>query len=273
MNAPKFLRPFAFHVDRFNCAMVALNAPELKTLSVEDFKSTLTSTITACEGQKIKCIFVHLATENSRLIDTTVQLGFSFHHVTSDDKLCLLRELQKANIPRYATHQVGGGALVLSPDLRRVLLVKEKSGNIGHMWKPPTGKVETGETIEQGVRRELAEETGVSADFLGLVAFRERFPATYGITDLYFVALLVAKGEATTPDPEEIADAGWFTLREFADFNYTEQIHLSYRRIARKLEQCGSLEEVKRLTFQMDTLDYSKQNQTGVMYTARGFFE
>lgn len=273
MNAQKFLRPFAFHVDRFNCASIALNAPELKALSNEDFKDTLKCTITACEGQKIKCVFVHLATENSYLVDPTVQLGFRFHHVSSDDKLCLLRELQKANIPRYATHQVGGGAFVLSPDLRRVLLVKEKNGNIGHMWKPPTGKVEAGETIEQGICRELLEETGVTADFLGVVAFRERFPYTYGVTDLYFIGLLVAKSEAITTDPTEITEAGWFTLAEFAGFAYSEQIHSSYRRIAQKLEQCGSVEDVKRLVFQMESIDYSKQNQTGVMYTAKAFFD
>ncbi len=51
------------------------------------------------------------------------------------------------------------GALVLGPG--GVLLVRNKRRNGSHDWSPPGGVIDEGETVLEGLTREVAEETGL----------------------------------------------------------------------------------------------------------------
>ena len=60
----------------------------------------------------------------------------------------------------------------------RTLLIRRGSAPLKGEWSIPGGLLEVGETIEQGVARELAEETGLEVRVIELIEVFERiFPA------------------------------------------------------------------------------------------------
>lgn len=74
---------------------------------------------------------------------------------------------------RYPTRPyVGIGAVVLDAD--RVLLVRRGGEPQKGLWSIPGGGLELGETLEQGVRREALEETGLEVRVIGSLETFER---------------------------------------------------------------------------------------------------
>jgi len=65
-----------------------------------------------------------------------------------------------SGMPDGAVHQwtVGGG-LILSDE--GLLLVRNRRRDGSHDWSPPGGVIEDGESLVDGLTREVAEETGV----------------------------------------------------------------------------------------------------------------
>ncbi len=71
---------------------------------------------------------------------------------------------------------VGVGGVVI--DAGRTLLIRRGSAPLKGEWSIPGGLLEVGETLEQGVARELAEETGLEVRVVELIEVFERiFPA------------------------------------------------------------------------------------------------
>ena len=71
---------------------------------------------------------------------------------------------------------VGVGGVVI--DHERALLIRRASPPLEGQWSIPGGMLELGETLTQGVARELAEETGLQVNVAELLEVFERiFPA------------------------------------------------------------------------------------------------
>jgi 8-oxo-dGTP diphosphatase len=71
---------------------------------------------------------------------------------------------------------VGVGGVVI--DQMRALLIRRGSPPLEGQWSIPGGMLELGETLEQGVTRELAEETGLDVKVIEILEVFERiFPA------------------------------------------------------------------------------------------------
>lgn len=77
----------------------------------------------------------------------------------------------------------------------------------GAMYSCLAGFVEPGETLEDAVRREVREEVGVA---VGAVRYVASQPWPFPHSLMVGFRAEYESGELT-PDPREIADAGWFT--------------------------------------------------------------
>ncbi len=91
----------------------------------------------------------------------------------------------------------------------RVLAIQRRDTD---EWQPPGGVLELAETFEEGVRREVLEETGISVHVERLAGVYKNIPG--GIVALVFRCRPLA-GSAQPSD--ETAAVRWLTLTEAAD--------------------------------------------------------
>jgi len=121
---------------------------------------------------------------------------------------------------------VGVGGVVISED--RALLIRRGSEPLRGEWSIPGGRLELGETIAQGVVRELLEETGLEVRLLGLIEvferiFREDSAPPSSAPQYHFVILdylcEVIGGE---PRPgSDVTDLAWAREEELPRFGLT----------------------------------------------------
>ena len=122
-------------------------------------------------------VWLKLRVDQAHLAGVAVQdAGFEFHH-TKPDYIMLSQWLPSSptKLPGFASHYVGVGGLVLNKDKTKMLCIQERRPSVefGALWKMPGGLVENGESIEEAAIREVWEETGVRANFKGILGFRE----------------------------------------------------------------------------------------------------
>ena len=73
--------------------------------------------------------------------------------------------------------------------------------------------MDPGEKIQEAAEREVREETGINAEFLGVLGIRETARFHYGASDLYFGAILLSKStEFAIEDVTEVKKAQWIPL-------------------------------------------------------------
>jgi NAD+ diphosphatase len=95
---------------------------------------------------------------------------------------------------------------------RRCLLARHRSSSAGG-YSTLAGFVEIGESLEDAVRREVAEETGVRVGPVTYVA-SQAWPFPAGLMAGF---LARAEDDAVRVDGDEILAARWFTEPELAD--------------------------------------------------------
>jgi 8-oxo-dGTP diphosphatase len=115
---------------------------------------------------------------------------------------------------------VGVGAVIVHEG--RVLLVQRGREPLRGHWSIPGGAVETGETLETALRREVLEETGLTVNPLFLTAVFERLmPDAKGRTEFHYVLIDYVCTLPPGTEPHNIEHAGddaqalgWFDLEE-----------------------------------------------------------
>ena len=97
---------------------------------------------------------------------------------------------------------------------KQVLLLKTTPKR-GGFWQPVTGKVEPGESVEEGALREAVEETGL--DFKGqqprALGFEFSFEGKWGAAHEHAFAL-VAPSKEIRLDPKEHVEFQWLTPKK-----------------------------------------------------------
>ncbi|MEJ5375201.1 MAG: NUDIX hydrolase [bacterium] len=130
------------------------------------------------------------------------------------------------------------GAVVL--DANRVLLVKRAQQPGKGTWSIPGGVVGLGETLDQALRREILEETGLLVQPLELVGVAERIlmeaeRVQYHYVILDYLCLVQGGALQASSDAEQ---ARWFHLEEIASLGLNAQA-LEIIQKARRLAQIG----------------------------------
>jgi 8-oxo-dGTP diphosphatase len=117
---------------------------------------------------------------------------------------------------------VGVGGVVIANG--RTLLIRRGNAPLEGQWSIPGGMLELGESIIEGVRRELAEETGIEVRVLDLIEVFERvIPGDAGRTRYHFVILdylcEMVSGEAKAAS--DVTDVAWATEGELEKYELT----------------------------------------------------
>ncbi|HZP00038.1 MAG TPA: NUDIX hydrolase [Terriglobia bacterium] len=127
----------------------------------------------------------------------------------------------KREFPRHPI--VGVGGVVIHRD--RVLLVRRGREPMKGEWSIPGGALELGETLQDAVRRELREETGLDVEPTRILLVLDRI-LKYGRRVKYHYVIVDfacrLKGGRLTP-ASDVLDARWVPREELPRYHLTDQ--------------------------------------------------
>lgn len=130
------------------------------------------------------------------------------------------------------------GALIF--DHHEILLVERAKEPLKGYWSLPGGIVETGEKLEDGIRREVREETGLEVDQLSVFEIFERImPDSEGKTEYHYVLidyLCRPAGGQLTP-ASDVSNARWVAQQNLRDYRLTEGTLAVVERAFAKLQR------------------------------------
>ena len=132
---------------------------------------------------------------------------------------------------------VGVGAVILDDD-GRILLVKHvpRKGDFwGGQWMVPGGGLEPGETLEEGVVREVEEETNLKVEVLRHVSTLDRIVREGDEVRIHvvYVDFLVRPVNGELRPSSDVGTARWFSRDEIKA--HWEKIHVDTRRLLEKV--------------------------------------
>ena len=118
---------------------------------------------------------------------------------------------------------VGVGGVVIRD--QRALLIQRGSAPLEGEWSIPGGMLEIGETILEGVQRELLEETAIEVRVLDLIEVFERLTRDEaGKLKYHFVILdylcEAVRGEARAGS--DVTDVAWAGESELSEYSLTQ---------------------------------------------------
>jgi 8-oxo-dGTP diphosphatase len=118
---------------------------------------------------------------------------------------------------------LGVGALIFDGD--SILLVERGHEPLKGWWSVPGGILETGETLANGIRREVREETGLEVEPEAMFEIFERImPDAAGRTEYHYVLIdyLCRVTGGTLGAASDVSRAVWLREDELPAYRITE---------------------------------------------------
>ena len=111
----------------------------------------------------------------------------------------------------------------------KVLLVQEKQEDCYGKWNIPAGHLDCNESIIEGAKREIKEETGCDVELTGIANIANRILENDIFVQITFVGKVI--NETIKIDQEEILDIKWFDIddvlnnmdNELRNLNFVKQ--------------------------------------------------
>jgi ADP-ribose pyrophosphatase len=127
-------------------------------------------------------------------------------------------------IHRLIVRHPGSAVMIPVDDKNRVLLVRQfRLPARQKLWEIPAGRLDPGETPLKTARRELREETGVTARTWMKLASFYASPGYVAEKMNLFLAMELTQGEQNLMDDERI-ELGWFTGKQMREMIHTGKI-------------------------------------------------
>jgi 8-oxo-dGTP pyrophosphatase MutT (NUDIX family) len=150
--------------------------------------------------------------------DVFGRLSFRIHHATQDGGFVLARPHTpgRCTVPLYGTHYARVESVVIEKDTGALLVIRENVGTASGV-KMVTGSVDPGEYVGHAAEREVMEETGISARFMGVIGLGHRLKTRFDKDELLVGCLLQAPaGQTPKADGGEVKYAAWVRPEEAA---------------------------------------------------------
>ena len=132
---------------------------------------------------------------------------------------------------------IGVGSIII--DEGRVLLAERGREPLKGYWSLPGGIVEAGEKLEEAIRREVREETGLEIETLGMFEIFERImPDANGRPEYHYVLMdylcRVVGGKLAAAS--DVSGAAWVSEQNLRDYRLTEGTLAVVERALAKLQ-------------------------------------
>jgi len=140
---------------------------------------------------------------------------------------------------------IGVGA-VIEDGAGRILLVKhvpERGGAWQGRWICPGGQLEFGETIEEGIKREIREETNLEVDLVNPLHPFDRIVASEGMVSLHviYIDYLARLIGGKLKVGSDIGEAIWVEKARIPEI--WEELHEDTRRLLQIAKIAGNAKE------------------------------
>mmetsp|Transcript_11486 Transcript_11486/g.14765 ORF Transcript_11486/g.14765 Transcript_11486/m.14765 type:complete len:286 (+) Transcript_11486:106-963(+) len=190
-------------------------------LHSSQFSSLLTKSVNNFKEEGKSACWLKLPLKYAHYIPVASDIGFKYHHAEGNQatmSLWLKTDIE-SRIPRYATHQVGVGGMVLRGKQKnglpeKILVIKEVH-KVNNNYKFPGGLADSGEHFGDVAIREVKEETGIDAEFNSILTIRQTHEVQFGVSDIYVIALLNPITYNIQKCNYEIEEAIWMDFNEF----------------------------------------------------------
>ena len=183
--------------------------------SVSTFKVSLQNLLEASRAKNKSLIWLELTSNQSEQIAVALQMGFEFHNCEAQRTTLTYQVKKDAYIPVPPTHTIGVGAVVINAK-NELLMVRDRIHTSHSIYKLPGGMLEHAQSLEEGVVREVWEETGIKAKLIKMVSILNSHPYRFNKSNMYIVFHLEAlSSHIEVVDTHEIEFALWMPLDKF----------------------------------------------------------